>query len=179
MELAQGLLPLASALILQARNSAAASEKQNAAAALRLAYPHLVSPENTKGGSLIAAAANLRAELRRAFPGHKFRVTTERFAGGDSLHVGWTDGPASSRVEAIADKYQPGYFDGMTDSYNYDQSAWNICFGQAKFVQVRRNYSPALTAWAREPGNWEEERPRWAELQNLNIKAVKKPDAAQ
>lgn len=179
MQLAQNLLPLASALICQARNSANAAEQQSAAAALRLANPHLVSPENTKGGSLIAAAANLRTELRRAFPGHKFRVTTERYSGGTSLSVAWTDGPALSRVEAIADKYQPGHFDGMTDCYEYMPSAWTEAFGSAKYVQTTRNFSPALSAWASEPGNWDEERARWGDLENLNIKAVKKPEAEQ
>ena len=112
--------------------------------ALRQAYPHLVAVSETSN-PLVTAAKNVRIELARAFPGVKFSVTTSRFAGGDSLRVKWTDGPTVPQVDAISGRYQAGHFDGMEDLYTYrkDQS-WPVAFGDAKYVQSTRDYSPAL-----------------------------------
>jgi hypothetical protein len=116
-----------------------------AADALKQAFPHLV-PVSNSTGPLIAAAKNVRIELKAAFPGIKFQVTTSRFAGGNSLRVSWTDGPTSARVQEIAERYSAGDFDGMTDCYNYRKDhAWVEAFGSAKYVQYTRDYSPALT----------------------------------
>ena len=115
-----------------------------AVTALHQAFPHLV-PVSDKNNSLVAAAKNVRIELARAFPGIKFSVTTSRFAGGDSLRVKWTDGPTDSQVSAIAAQYEAGDFDGMTDCYNYRKDkSWPEAFGDAKYVQTTRDYSPAL-----------------------------------
>ena len=45
--------------------------RQSVAAALQAANPHLVPVGSVKGGSLVAAAKNARAELKAAFPGVK------------------------------------------------------------------------------------------------------------
>lgn len=95
---------------------------------------------------LISAAKNLRAELKAAFPGIKFSVTTERYAGGDSMRAKWTDGPTYDEVNAIASKYAAGKFDGMTDCYNYDSDLFNKIFGDAKYVFCNREFSDALVA---------------------------------
>lgn len=106
---------------------------------LRADYPKLVEGAN----SLITASKNIRIELKVAFPGIKFSVTSERYSGGNSIDVAWTDGPTSKQVDAIIRKYQGGSFDGMTDCYDYDNRVFNDLFGRAKYVFARRNYSDA------------------------------------
>lgn len=178
MELAQGLLPLASALIYQASNRASRTELDNAAAQLKAQHPELVSPRETKGGALVAAAKNLRTQLKKAFPGVKFSVTTDRFSGGDALRVSWTDGPAVDRVSVIASQYKAGHFDGYSDCYEYSRSAWTEAFGDAKYVSTSRDYSPQIAAWLSAddltgPECWEAQRERHSQLYHLNIKAIK------
>lgn len=160
------------------RNEDAALRKAARIEAIKAEHPELITPDDKVDG-LIAAAKNVRTQLKAAFPGVKFRVTTDRFSMGDSLHVSWTDGPESARVEAIVKQYQAGRFDGMTDSYEYSGSAWTAVFGDAKYTSCSRNYSPSLTQWAsaeeiEDRGQrWEEQNRRRAMLCRLNIKAVK------
>ena len=185
MYLAQNLLPIAAAAINDASYRAEKTTLDAAVSALRAAHPDLVNPAHTKGGSLIAASTNLRTELRKALPGHKFSVTAERFAGGNALRVSWTDGPSLSRVENIADKYQDGYFDGQTDCYNYTKSEWTEAFGAAKFVQTSRELSPQIQAWIMEPATGQRYPDQFSEdcafrrrlINGLNIKAIKQPAA--
>lgn len=64
----------------------------------------------------------IRNELKAKFPGVKFSVTSDNFAGGDAVRVRYDKGskaPAAKEVEAVADKFQAGYFDGSTDCYEY------------------------------------------------------------
>jgi Large polyvalent protein associated domain 29 len=180
MELAQGLLPLAAALINRANDRATISEKEDAIAELRAEYPHLLTPgKNLR--SLNCAAKNIRYQLKKAFPGHDFSVTISSYSMGNSIRVAWTDGPSTSRIEAIVDRYQQGDFDGQIDLYEYRNSPWCDAFGGAKYVQTSRNFSPELRAWACEPskdplchGAWDEERARWRILEALDIKHLKK-----
>jgi hypothetical protein len=182
MQIAQGLLPLASAVICQARDRAARTDRDTAAAQLKAQHPELVRPAETKGGSLVAAAKNLRTQLRHAFPGVKFSVTTDRFSGGDSLRVAWIDGPAVSRVETIASQYKAGNFNGYDDIYEYSHTAWTEAFGDAKYVSCSRDYSPDLTAWMRADDLPYSERHeaqcnRRSTLYRLSIKSIKKAEA--
>ncbi len=41
---------------------------------------------------------------------------------GNSVDVRWSLGPSVKAVEAIADKYRSGSFNGMEDIYEYDRS---------------------------------------------------------
>ena len=66
------------------------------------------------------AAAILRAELKKTYPRIKFKVTSQSYTGGNSLDVSWINGPTDDAVQSIADKYQYGKFDSMTDCYNYN-----------------------------------------------------------
>ena len=182
MNLAQELLPLASSALYRAASAAKETELQRAAAALRLEYPELVAPDQTKGGSLVAAAKNLRSQLKKAFPGVKFSVTTDRFSGGDSLRVAWTDGPAVDRVSEIASQYKAGHFNGYEDLYEYSRSAWTEAFGDAKYVSTSRDYSPQIAAWLAAddiagPARYEAQRERHSTVYHLNIKAIKTPEA--
>lgn len=85
-----------------------------------------------------AAAKALRAELKAAFPGHKFSVRSRSFAGGNAVDVSCPEGLDAQevqRVETLADKYQYGHFDGMDDSYHMSNSRGDI--PQVRYVQVR------------------------------------------
>ncbi|MFJ8676841.1 LPD29 domain-containing protein [Streptomyces sp. NPDC093589] len=48
------------------------------------------------------AAAHLRKELRRIFPGVKFSVRTGQGKDRWQIFVGWTGGPSRTRVSAVA-----------------------------------------------------------------------------
>lgn len=57
----------------------------------------------------------VRAELKKHFPATKFSVRTDKYSGGSSIRVEWTDGPTVKQVEQIAAKYHGTEFDGMID----------------------------------------------------------------
>ena len=90
----------------------------------------------SKGAEYIDTADQaklIRQALKKAFPGVKFSVRTSRYAGGSSVHVGWTDGPTSSQVEAVAGAYKGGGFDGMID-LAYSQETWLLPDGSVRFA---------------------------------------------
>jgi hypothetical protein len=47
----------------------------------------------------------IRAALKAAFPGVKFSVKSDQYAGGSSIRVKYTDGPVLAEVEAIAKEF--------------------------------------------------------------------------
>lgn len=126
-------------------------EKQQREAEARAALRERLKAENThltridqagKISHYALGAKNIRVELKRAFPGVKFSVTSEGYSGGCSIDINWTDGPTSKQVKEITDKYEEGHFDGMEDIYNYDHSnLWPGIFGGAKYVCENRHYS--------------------------------------
>jgi hypothetical protein len=85
------------------------------------------------------AAKAIRNELKAAFPGVTFKVTSDSFSMGDSVDIRWTNGPTSEAVNAITRKYQYGHFDGMVDLYEYSNKRQDI--PQSKFVQTDRGYT--------------------------------------
>src|SRR6185369_17173636 len=85
----------------------------------------------------------IRADLKKAFPGVKFSVRSECFSMGDAVRVSWVDGPAVAAVEAVADKYQAGDFDGSTDSYSYRSERTAV---SVKYVTTHREISASLHA---------------------------------
>jgi hypothetical protein len=100
--------------------------------------------ENDGGGKLVAA--NLRIELKAAFPGVKFTVRSDY----NSVRIGWVDGPTIDDVKALTGKYEGGHFDGMDDSYHYSRSPFTEVYGSAKYVFENRSHSvAALTAAAK------------------------------
>ena len=106
-------------------------------------YPHLEPAATSKKSRWALAAANIRSELAKEFPGQVFTVKSDRFSMGCSVDIGWTDGPTLKEVEAITSKYQTSGFDGMTDRSYSTSTHWNTVFGGAKFVQEQRSYSDA------------------------------------
>lgn len=159
--------------------AAAQAARKFAAQQLQATHPHLVpAGEN----ALIAAAKNIRVELKRAFPAVRFLVRTSRFSMGDSITVTWTDGPTSSQVDAIIDRYSAGSFDGSQDVYTYERNAWTDAFGDAKYVHGTRLYSAAAiesairTVFSRYAANLEEiARPTADEFRNGDLWRVMVP----
>lgn len=126
-----------------------ARAREDARAQLLATYPNLETAGTSSRGGCTLAAANLRTQLKATFPGVKFRVTSSRYSGGSSVDVRWTDGPLAKDVEALADRYQLGSFDGMDDSYHYttgEAALWCELFGGARFVFCERGYSDQAIA---------------------------------
>lgn len=99
---------------------------------------------NPKKSTAANTAAAIRKELKDKFPQIKFTVTSDNFANGNSVRIGWIDGPSSAMVEEITGKYQYGHFDGMTDMYENTNSREDI--PQAKYVSTNRTRSEEATA---------------------------------
>ena len=91
-----------------------------------------------KTTSALTAKA-IRKELQTSYPDIKFTVHSENFAGGNSVHISYTDGPLYDTIDNIVSKYQYGNFDGMQDLYEYNNCREDI--PQAKYVTVTRNIS--------------------------------------
>lgn len=94
----------------------------------------------------------LREALKAAYPGIKFSVRSDTYAGGASIRVVWTDGPVDSTVDLTAKRYAGASFDGTIDLKSYHSSIIvsgedmrEVHFG-ADFVFTEREISPALIA---------------------------------
>lgn len=101
--------------------------------------------------SVVETAKLLRAALNKAFPGVKFSVRSESYAGGASINVSYVDGPFEPAVKVVTDLYSGATFDGMIDLKSYhdslvtfegDELPTLVHFG-ADFIFVRREISPA------------------------------------
>jgi hypothetical protein len=102
-------------------------------------YPELTPISSIPSGWSISrlAAANLRKQLKKAFPGHKFSVKVD----GNSIDVRWDFGPTESSVQAITRNYVSGYFDGMTDSYTYSpDNTFGDVFGSVRYLFTHREF---------------------------------------
>ena len=88
----------------------------------------------------------VRAELQKAFPHLSkkfFSVRSKSYAGGSSIDVYWTDGPAELAVTNILKKFEGAEFDGMIDLKSYKETVWdgkNVHFG-ADYVTGNRKTS--------------------------------------
>lgn len=90
------------------------------------------------------AAKAIKAELKKAYPGVKFSVTSENFSMGNAVRIYYTDGPISSNIQKLVSKYQYGSFNGMEDIYEYDNVNKDI--SQAKYVTTERRMSESTKA---------------------------------
>lgn len=96
--------------------------------------PEAVFRQERKRGS--AAAHNLRTELKRF--GIKASVTSD---GSNAINVKLAadaDESLVKQVNEIAAKYERGTFDGMTDCYEHNPSAWGRVFGCCDYVFVSK-----------------------------------------
>lgn len=88
----------------------------------------------------------LRYELARRYPGTKFSVRLERYSGGSSVDVRWTDGPTWKEIQALADSLEGAGFDGMVD-LEYHNNHWltpqGITFASTPGTEGSRGTVPA------------------------------------
>lgn len=84
-------------------------------------------------------AAAIRKDLKELFPGVKFSVRSQNYAGGNSIDVDWCDGPTVQEVESHLAKYEKGHFNGMEDIYEY--SNLNSDIPQTKYLFCNREMS--------------------------------------
>lgn len=175
---AEATIYRAQAAAREAQLAARKTQLAAAVAALRAEHPELEAPTPERD-SLVTAAANLRRQLKARWPGIKFSVRIERFSMGDALRVSWTDGPTTPMVDELASRYKAGNFDGYSDCYEYACRPWTEAFGDAKYVTLSRNISPALEALAKAAfgeieGVWPSDQPWWRAVCENSIKRLKK-----
>ncbi len=90
--------------------------------------------------SVVECAKDIRKELKAAFPGVKFRVTSKTFSGGNSVNIHWTYGPSLKSVEKIVDPFQGGHFDGV-DTGKPNTAKWVICNRQIPdFERIKEDF---------------------------------------
>ena len=77
----------------------------------------------------------VRKALRRVFPGTRFSVRSDRYAGGAAVRVHWTDGPAEPDVREVTAPYGGRGFDGSID-LAYDYAAWLEPDGTARIAET-------------------------------------------
>lgn len=83
-------------------------------------------------------AKMIRAALKTAFPGTKFRV---RLSRGNATYVDWTDGPTRAQVCDITDEFTSQGFDASTDMRTYNDSR---LYANADGSYTERRYSSGL-----------------------------------
>lgn len=90
------------------------------------------------------AAKAIKNELKAIMPSLKLRTSSKNYSGGCSVRVSMIDEQPEvyNAVKKIADRYEYGSFDGMTDMYNYDNVDRSI--PQAKYVFVENDCSDEM-----------------------------------
>lgn len=91
--------------------------------------------------SCAETAKLVRTALKYAFPGVKFSVRSDNYAGGASIRIHWTDGPTKGDVDAIAGRYAGADFDGMQD-LKYHHTHWLMPDGSVTLAAVHHNMEP-------------------------------------
>lgn len=92
----------------------------------------------------VAAAKNVRRDLKKSFPGCKFSVTSRH----GTIYVSWQDGPTRSQVYELINKFKNGCFDSMTDCYEYNSTPFNDIYGGIDYINTSRSIGADLLAIA-------------------------------
>ena len=85
--------------------------------------PATTAPARPRWIDTREVAKLIRKHLKANFAGVKFSVRMNRYAGGSSIDIVWTDGPTSEQVEKVTGPFQGARFDGMID-LQYCASQW-------------------------------------------------------
>ena len=88
------------------------------------------------------AGSEIRKVLKMAFPGIKFSVNSETYAGGNSIRVNWENGPTVKQVNQYTKDFEMGSFNGMEDIY--EMSNYNKNIPQVKYLFLNRSMSKNL-----------------------------------
>lgn len=86
--------------------------------------------------SVTDTAKLIRAQLKAKFPATKFSVRSDKYAGGASIDISWTDGPTGKDVEAITAAFAGAGFDGMID-LRYSKDSFLLPDGSAQSAGTR------------------------------------------
>ncbi len=97
-------------------------------------YSHLDKIGDKHAGG-VAVAKNIRKQLKKHFPGFKFRVTSDY----NSVNIRWEDGPTVKQVEPFVEIFKAGSFNGMEDIYEFHRSAFCEVYGGCKYVFCTRD----------------------------------------
>ncbi len=96
--------------------------------------------------SAAETAKLVRQALKAAFPGVKFSVRTDSYAGGASIDIRWIDGPTTVQVDAVTAPYRGATFDPSIDlkEHIYHQvDGRRVSYG-ADYIMAQRRYSLAF-----------------------------------
>lgn len=101
--------------------------------------------------STTEVAQIIRDELKKKFPTTKFSVRSQKYSGGSSINVYWTDGASGVEVDEFTKQFEGASYDGSQDMKTYHNSIWNgqeVKWG-VDFVGCSRSYSKeSLEAWS-------------------------------
>lgn len=87
-------------------------------------------------------SANVRAALKKAFPGVKFAVSLR--GSQESINVAWTDGPLFDAVKAVLRPFETyAGLDVSGDYAEFSDAPFNSVFGGFKYIFPTREYSDA------------------------------------
>lgn len=104
----------------------------------------------TRWLSAAEVAREVRAALKRAFPGVTFSVRCSNYSGGSSVSIGWTDGPTTRAVERVTGRYEGKSFDGRDDSTHYHPVTLDSgeIVETGSYIMTNRSYSQMAQARA-------------------------------
>jgi hypothetical protein len=102
-------------------------------------WAHLTQGDGERDGRL--AGANIRAALKKRFPGIKFSVRKHHYG---SVGVCWTDGPTVPQVEDVVSPFKGGRFDSSQDLASFETSPFIVVFGGVQYLNTSRETSPSL-----------------------------------
>ncbi|MDI7862545.1 hypothetical protein MRS76_11290 [Rhizobiaceae bacterium n13] len=85
--------------------------------------------------SCAETAKLIRNQLKAKFPGVKFSVRSDVYAGGASIRVNWIDGPTVALVDDIVKPFAGSGFDGMIDM-KFGKTAFLLPDGSATLAQI-------------------------------------------
>ena len=102
-------------------------------------------------------AAQMRKALREAFPATKFSVRMSRGTGYGWFDLTWADGPSTTQVQQVTDRFRDQRFDSMSDSYVPVEARLYAVEDHEMPVLIEyscsgangsRTFSPEARAWA-------------------------------
>lgn len=90
-------------------------------------------------------AALIRKALKAEFPGTRFSVRTEKYSGGATVFVAWTDGPQEGTVAAVTGRFEGSRADAtgdFMDPVTQETDGGKVRYG-ARHIWTERNISEA------------------------------------
>jgi hypothetical protein len=126
-------------------------------------FPHLTPID--KGGD---AANNLRAELKKRFPGVKFSVKKEHY---NTYYIRWENGPTAGEVSKIGNMFESYESDFTGDYRDFNPSNFNRVFGGFKYVFESRKASEDLEKLLNDEINKDLDQGReyWKQFNNTDL----------